>query len=161
MIIPSWGRAVFWRNYCLFDKEHLNSPIYLFLLIFLKKRITCYSIRKAHVCVYGWQTAFTEERLLDFLSLQLNKKQDCLIPQPEDSLAYFSLWRAFQVRRLLKTYSILKTYGVLFSIGQLRTGVCCFKKARHKTLKLTPIQTNCAITKRISGFISRFTTGFL
>lgn len=48
-----------------------------------------------------------------------------------------------------------------FLIGQIRPGVCCFKKARHKTLELTPIQTNCAITKRIPGFTLRFTAGLL
>lgn len=48
-----------------------------------------------------------------------------------------------------------------FRLAQFRPGVCCFKKARHKTLELTPIQTNCAITKRTPGFMLRFTMGFL
>ena len=61
MITYFLGGEVFCRNYCPFDKEHLNSPIYLFFLLF-KKRIICYNIKKVPVCVSGWQTTSTEGR---------------------------------------------------------------------------------------------------
>lgn len=153
-------------------------------------RNICSSTRRLHVGPLSTSLIFTEERALGLWSMVSCEVGFCSTLMPKHIWVLQVHHRASQAQEFKNLtplhihalplvvlgmvctashipgkYSTTKPHpqALKFSFlkGQFRPGVCCFKKARHKTLELTPIQTNCAITKRIPGFMLRFTTGFL
>lgn len=112
-------KLLFWV--CLFfDKEHINSPIYLLFIFFLLLLFKGYLLQHketTRLCL--WLANYFHRRNNTELSVHAITREAGLRStlQTADSLPYFSLWRALQVRRVLKTLVHLKHMGFSFPEG--------------------------------------------